>query len=262
MSLSAVITTLNEEARIGACLAHLRFADEVVVVDFHSTDGTAERAREHGARVLQREQRSLSSQKNWAIAQAAGDWVLVVDADELVSGELASEIKRVVSDPNARDGYRVKRRNFFLGREIRHSGWQNDWVVRLFRKGRGTHPERHVHEQVVVDGPVGTLRGPLLHYSCRSLEDYWRKLRRYAYWNALEARRRGARVSPLYMMIHPPLRFLQIYLLQGGFLDGMPGLVVSLLTAVYVVAKDTRIWEQQTQAATGASLDTPQEASR
>jgi glycosyltransferase involved in cell wall biosynthesis len=255
-SISAIVTTLNEEERIADCLGRLAFADEVLVVDSFSTDRTAEAAAQLGARLLQHEYRSPASQKNWALEQTSCDWALIVDADELVTDELADDIRRVLADAHARDGYRIRRRNFFLGHEIRYSGWQNDWVLRLFRKGRGTHPERQIHEQVVIDGPVGDLRGTLLHYSYRSLDDYWRKLRRYAEWNAAEARSRGARVSPLSMAIHPGLRFLKAYLLQQGFRDGMPGLVVSLLTAVYAAAKDIRIWEQQSLADLPEASDT------
>jgi len=247
-SISAIVTTLNEEERIAECLGHLAFADEVLVVDSFSTDRTAEIAGKLGARVLQHEYRSPASQKNWALEQTSCDWALIVDADELVTDDLAAEIRQVVANTDARDGYRIRRRNFFLGHEIRYSGWQNDRVLRLFRRDRGTHPERQIHEQVVVDGLVGDLTGTLLHYSYRSLDDYWRKLKRYAEWNAAEARSRGARVSPLYMTIHPALRFWKAYLLQQGFRDGVPGLVVSLLTAVYAAAKDIRIWEQQAVA--------------
>jgi glycosyltransferase involved in cell wall biosynthesis len=244
-SIAAIVTTLNEEERIAECLGRLGFADEVLVVDSFSADRTAEIAGKLGARVLQHQYRSPASQKNWALEQTSCDWALIVDADELVTDELAAEITQVLVDPGAHDGYRIRRRNFFLGHEIRYSGWQSDRVLRLFRRDRGTHPERQIHEQIVVDGAVGDLTGALLHYSYRSLDDYWRKLRRYAEWNAAEARFRGARVSPPYMMIHPGLRFLKAYLLQQGFRDGVPGLVVSLLTAVYATAKDIRIWEQQ-----------------
>ena len=258
MGLSAIVTTYNEAECLGECLARLAFAEEVLVVDSFSTDSTPAIAAQHGARVLQREYLSPAAQKNWAIPKVRHDWVLIVDADELVTPELAAEIRRVISSPEARDGYEIKRRNFFLGHEIRYSGWQNDWVLRLFRRDRGRYLERRIHEQLVVDGSVGRLTGRLLHHSYRSLDDYWRKLRRYADWNAAEARRRGARVGPARLMLHPPLRFLKSYLLQGGILDGVPGLVVSILTAVYAAAKDSRIWEDQgraRRAASGAKAD-------
>jgi glycosyltransferase involved in cell wall biosynthesis len=243
--LTAIVTTLNEATRIESCLRRLSFADEVLVVDSFSTDGTPDLAGKLGARVVQHEYESPAAQKNWAIPQASDEWVLIVDADEWVTEELAEEIARTISHPGARDGYEIRRRNFFLGREIRYSGWQNDWVLRLFRRDRGRYVERQIHERLAVQGSVARLRGRLLHHSYRSLEDYWRKLRRYAEWNAQEARRRGDRVSPLHMMLHPALRFLKAYLAQGGILDGGHGLAVSLLTAMYAGAKDLRIWELQ-----------------
>ena len=242
--LTAIVTTFDEAANIGECLEALDFADEVLVVDSFSTDGTSELARQQGARVLQHEYLSPAAQKNWAIPQAANEWVMMVDADERVTPELAEEIGRTIGAAG-HDGYEIKRRSFFLGHEIRHSGWQNDWVLRLFRKGCGHYAEREIHEQLAIDGPVGRLRGRLIHYSYRTMDDYWRKLRRYAEWNAAEARKRGACPSPLFMMLHPPLRFWRSYLLQGGFLDGVPGLAVSLLTAVYAAAKDIHLWQMQ-----------------
>ncbi|UCC67021.1 MAG: glycosyltransferase family 2 protein, partial [Armatimonadota bacterium] len=119
----------------------------------------------------------------------------------------------------------------------------------LFRRDRGRYVERQVHERMEVEGSVGRLKGRLIHHSYRSLDDYWRKLRRYAEWNAMEARRRGVRVSAIQMIFHPGLRFLKAYLAQGGFLDGGHGLVVSLLTAIYAAAKDIRIWEMQQRGA-------------
>jgi glycosyltransferase involved in cell wall biosynthesis len=246
--LTAIVTTLNEARQIERCLGRLAFADEVLVVDSFSTDDTVELARRHGARVLQHEYVSPAAQKNWAIPQAAHEWVLIVDADELVTDELAAEIRETIGRADARTGYEIKRRNFFLGREIRRSGWQNDWVLRLFRRDRGRYLDRQIHEVLAVEGSTGRLAGRLAHHPYRSLDDYWRKLRRYADWNAIEARRRGARVSPTHMMVHPPLRFLKAYLVQGGIFDGAHGLVVSLLTAVYAAAKDARIWEMQQKA--------------
>jgi len=252
-NLTAIVTTFNEATHIAACLAGLRFADEMLVVDSFSTDGTPEIARECGARVLQHEYLSPADQKNWVIPQAANEWVLIVDADERVTEKLGEEIGRTIASPQACDGYEMKRRSFFLGHEIRYSGWQHDWVLRLFRKDSGRYLERRIHDRIAVAGTVGRLKGRLIHYSYRSLDDYWRKLRWYAEWSGAKARRRGAHISSLHLMLHPPLRFLKAYLMQGGFLDGMPGLVVSLLTAVYAAAKDVHIWE----SAAGGEGDLP-----
>ncbi len=253
--LSAIVTTFNEAGRIGATLERLAFADEVLVVDSFSTDGTPDIARALGVRVLEHEYESPAAQKNWAIPQARHDWVLIVDADEWVPGDLAREVRETIAGPDALAGYEIKRRNFFLGKEIRHSGWQNDWVLRLFRRGCGRYLERQVHERIEVEGPVGRMRSQLVHHSYRSLEDYWRKLRRYAEWNAIEARRRGARVRPAYLVVHPALRFLKAYVLQRGFLDGTHGLVLSVLTAMYAAAKDVRIWELQHRVSPGEGRD-------
>ncbi len=252
--LSAIVTAFNEAGRIEETLGRLRFADEVLVVDSFSTDGTPDIAASCGATVVQHEYESPAAQKNWAIPRARHEWVLVVDADEWVTPGLAEEIGETIGRSSAADGYGVRRRNFFLGREIKHAGWQNDWVVRLFRRGKGLYRARQVHETMEVEGRVARLKGCLVHHPYRSMEDYWRKLKRYAEWNAQEARQRGRRMSPAYMMFHPPLRFLKSYLLQGGFLDGGHGLVVSLLTAVYAAAKDVRIWEIQ-QPARGGRAD-------
>ena len=243
--LTALVTTYNEGSIISETLRRLSFADEILVVDSFSEDDTVEIARAAGARVLQHEYESPSAQKNWALPQAQHEWVLIVDADEWVTPELAEEIRQTIADPGRCDGYEIKRRNFFLGREIRHSGWQRDWVLRLVRRDRGRYAERHIHEVMEVQGDTGRLRACLLHHSYRTMDDYWRKLRRYAEWNAREARRNGSTVSAPYLIFHPPLRFLRAYLLQGGFLDGTHGAIVSVLTALYAAAKDIKIWELQ-----------------
>ena len=243
--LSAIITTYNEADVIAETLRRLAFADEVLVVDSFSTDGTPEIARRCGVRVLQHEYESPAAQKNWAIQQVGGEWVFVVDADEWVTEELAEEIKATIASRDAREAYDIKRRNFFLGKEIKHSGWQNDWVTRLFRRGKARYAERQVHEVMEMEGAVERLRGRLLHHSYRTMDDYWKKLWRYAEWNALEAGRAGRKVSPAFMVFHPGLRFLKAYLVQGGFLDGGHGLVVCLLTAMYAAAKDVRVWEMR-----------------
>jgi glycosyltransferase involved in cell wall biosynthesis len=252
--LTALVTTYNEAPIIGETVRRLAFADEILVIDSFSDDGTPDLARRAGARILRHEYESPSAQKNWALPQARHEWVLMVDADEWITPELADEIRRTISEHEAGAGYEIKRRNFFLGREIRHSGWQRDWVLRLVRRDRARYADRHIHEVLEVDGDVGRLRGCLLHHSYRTMDDYWRKLRRYAEWNAREARRQGKTVAAPYLVLHPPLRFLRAYLLQGGFLDGAHGVVVSVLTAVYAAAKDVKIWELQ-RAAAGAHPD-------
>lgn len=249
LGLTAIVIAQNEERNIGECLESLQFADEIMVVDSFSTDSTPDLARRHGARLLQHQYLSLAAQRNWAIPQASHEWILIMDADERVTPELREEIVGILRAPD-RNGYEMKRRNFFLGSEIRYSGWQHDWVLRLFPKEKGRYPEKYAHERLVIEGRIGRLRGRLLHYSYRTVDDCWRKLERYAEWNAMDAAKRGARVSRLYALLHPPLRFLKAYLLQGGFLDGKAGLQLCLLTAKYAAAKDARIRQMQRQPPT------------
>ncbi len=247
--LTCIVPTLNEAANISDCLATLQFADEVLVVDSLSTDGTPDLAAQGGARVLLHEHTTPTAQRNWAIQQATHEWVAIIDADERVRPALAQEMRAAV-ESGAHDGYLVQRENYFLGHRIRYSGWQNDWVLRLFRQDKGAYPERTVHERAEVDGSVGRLRELLVHYTYRTLDDYWMKMRRFAWQNAQGAREHRP-VSGLYLALHPPLRFLRAYLLKGGFLDGRPGLMLSLLTAMYATAKDAHVWELQQQVKEG-----------
>mgnify|MGYP002622438396 FL=1 len=161
---SAVLITRNEEANLPACLDSLKWVDEIVVVDSASTDRTREIARDAGANVFDHtDWPGFGPQKNRAIAQATGDWVLSIDADERVSPELAAEIRRVVATADAANGYALPRLSSYCGRYMRHSGWWPDYVPRLFRRGRARFSDDLVHERLIVEGPVGRLEGLLRH---------------------------------------------------------------------------------------------------
>ncbi|HMB69693.1 MAG TPA: glycosyltransferase family 2 protein, partial [bacterium] len=191
--LSVLVPTRDEESNLPDCLAGCSFADEIVVVDSGSTDGTEAVAREAGARFLVHPFESHARQKNWGLEQVSHAWVLILDADERVPPELAEEIRQVLRDDRRADGYWIGRRSTFLGREIRGCGWQNDRVLRLFDRRRGEYEDRRVHEEVRVDGDVRTLQHRLLHHSCRDLSDWIAKTERYAQLGAQEARRQGRR---------------------------------------------------------------------
>jgi glycosyltransferase involved in cell wall biosynthesis len=195
--LSAVIVTQNEEKNIGRCLGSLKFADEIVVVDAFSEDRTVEIARAFGARVVSRKWDGFATQKQFAIGEAGGEWVLLVDSDEAVSGELAGEIRAVVAKDDARPaGFRIRRSNYFLGEPMPFGPWGKDYTLRLFRKTRGAIDARPVHEGVRVDGEVGTLEGPLFHYTHQTLSESFRRLDRYTTLEAVErAGRRPIRLS-------------------------------------------------------------------
>ena len=226
--LSAVIITRDEAARIGACLDSLTFCDERLVVDSGSTDGTPELARARGARVLHQDWLGYGAQKRFAVAQAAHDWVLCVDADEQVSPELRAAIEQALAAPVA-GAYECARRNRFLGRWLRHGEGYPDWSLRLFHRAQARWSEDPVHEKVESRGAVARLHGDLLHASEDSLAQYQAKQDRYVDLAAQALFARGARVGPLRPWASPTLRFVKMYLLRLGFLDGWPGLLHILI---------------------------------
>jgi len=240
---TVVIAARNEEAHISGCVASVAgWAAQVLVVENDSTDDTVLLARAEGAEVLSHPFETIGMQRNAAIARAAHDWVLVLDADERCTPELAREVTALLAAGPAHDAYRIRRRNFFLGREIRHGGWASDRPVRLFR-AQLRYDERPVHEHVVVAGAVGALEAPLLHYPYASLAHYFEKLVRYSRDWARQHHERGRRAGPLAVAVRPPARFVSMYLLRGGFLDGAHGVVLAVLAAVSVAAKYARLWE-------------------
>lgn len=243
--LTAIVPTFNEEETLEACLDSVRFADEILVVDSFSTDRTPEIARAKGARVVQREYGYSAQQKNWAIPQAAHEWVLLVDADERVTPALQEEIQGILREGPAADGYWVRRVNHFLGRPIRHCGWGRDQVIRLFRRDVSRYQDRQVHAEIDLPGPLPTLRHPLEHHTFRSFGQYWRKLDIYSDWGARQMYLEGRRTGGFGILVRPLGRFVRMYLLRLGFLEGVHGVVLSLLGAFTVYLKYARLWEMQ-----------------
>jgi glycosyltransferase involved in cell wall biosynthesis len=243
--LTALIPTYNEETTLRACLESVRFADEVLVVDSFSTDATLDIARAFGARILQHEYVYSARQKNWAIPRATHEWVLLVDADERVTPELRDEMLQVLHDGPRCDGYWIRRRNHFLGRPMRHCGWDRDTVIRLFRRDAARYQDRRVHAEIDLPGPLPTLRHPLNHFTFRSFGQYWRKLQLYSEWGAAQLFAEGRRAGALDILGRPLTRFLKMYLLRLGFLEGRHGLVLSMLAAFSVYLKYARLWEME-----------------
>jgi len=249
--LSVTVICLDEAAEIGACLESARFADEIVVCDSGSQDATPEICRRYTSRVFTDPWRGFAAHKNLALERATGDWILSLDADERVRPELAEEIRAVLADPAAADGYTVPRRNHFLGQWIRHGGWYPDRTVRLFRRGRGRFLPRAVHESVRVEGRVGALRGALEHYTYRSLSAYLARMDRYSGLAAAELWQAGRRARLADLSFRPVATFLRMYLLQAGFRDGRAGLVLAGLYAAQTLAKYAKLWELERGAAGG-----------
>jgi glycosyltransferase involved in cell wall biosynthesis len=222
--LSVVLITQNAAAQLPDCLASVAFADEVLIVDSGSTDGTAALAERYGARVLNKEWLGFGRQKQFAVEQAANDWVLCLDADERVSPQLAASLVRALESPSA-GIYRMARRNRFLGRWLRHGEGYPDWSPRLFDRRQARWSDDVVHEKVLYALTPGTLEGDLLHESAEDLGRYLDKQNRYTSLAARELHRRGQRAGLTELALSPLVRFVKFYFLRLGFLDGLPGLL-------------------------------------
>jgi glycosyltransferase involved in cell wall biosynthesis len=246
--LSVVVITLNEEDRLRETLARVAWADEIVVVDAGSEDKTVALAREFTDHVLIHPWQGFAAQKNVGIAHATGDWILSLDADEHVEPALREEIIAVLRAPDTRDGYRIARRNIMWGRWIRHGRLYPDWQLRLFRRGRGRFVERAVHESVQVEGTIGRLAAPLLHHSYRDVSDFLRRADRYSTLAAEEWTRVGRPFRATQLVTAPLGRFLSMYVVHRGFLDGWRGFLLAVLYAYYVFTRSAKIWEKVKQA--------------
>lgn len=244
--LTVIIPCKNEEANICGCIHSARkVADEIVIADSGSTDRTLQIVENAGGlRVIRREYVNSGDFKNWAIPQATHRWVLILDADERIPDPLAREILQRLERPAQTDGYWVYRSSYFMGHRVRFSGWQNDRVLRLFRRDRGRYHGDNDHAEVVISsGRVGRLRNRMLHYSYWTYADYLQRMQRYATYQASKWQEQDRAVSLPKLVLNLPLRFLQLYILRLGFLDGLVGFQVSLLTAIYSFSKQACLWQ-------------------
>ncbi len=245
--LTVLIPCRNESHNIRACVESIRsVADEILVADSLSTDDTTELVRRLGdCRLIEREFVDHADFKNWAIPQASHPWILQIDADERLTDELAAEVRDVLRrDDPKRDAYRVRFDNFFLGRPIRHCGWNRSTVIRLFRRDACRYGPSRVHERLEVEpNRVGMLRGRILHYTCQSLAQWTEKQNRYTTYWAEDRYAAGRRAGWLGILLRPPLRFLQLYVFRGGFLDGVAGLIVCLSSMYYTFLKYAKLWQ-------------------
>lgn len=234
MSLSVAIITLNEEANLPRTLESVRWADEIVVVDSGSTDATERIAREHGAKFIPHDWPGFGAQKNFALRQCTGDWILALDADEEVSPELALEIQAVVSAPAEFEACTMPRRNLFLGKWLRHGGMYPDRKLRLVRNGVAWFEERPVHEDIKFSGPTGELRGDLVHHAYPTVSEYLEHLQRYSTLAAQTVPRHGGLWFAAQTLMNPYATFAYNYFLRGGFLDGRAGFLYHACHSAYV----------------------------
>jgi glycosyltransferase involved in cell wall biosynthesis len=260
VTLSVVLITYNEETNIRRTLDSVlplvrqrdgapESAGEIIVVDNGSTDRTVEIARELGAKVFIEEWKGFAAQKNSAIAKATGDWILSLDADEVVEPELAQEIEKIIGEDTSLDGYWIPRKNLFLGRWIKRAGFWPDCKLRLFRRGKGRFIDRPVHEVMEVDGPTGNLSHALIHNAYPTLTGYIATMNKYSLLGAELAASRGHRgFSFVNILLRPIATFISMYLLRLGFLDGREGLLLCLYHSVYVSWKYAKAWELSSAA--------------
>ena len=256
--ISAVITTFNEERNVADCVASLRWCDEILVVDSFSTDSTAELVRGmKGVTFIQREYFGSASQKNWAMDQTSGEWILIFDADERCTDALRAEIVELLERGPAQEAYTIKRRVYFMDQVIRFSGWQHDRVVRLVRRGAGRYPNKRVHADMQTRGPAGLLNSPMLHLMIESFDPYLPRIVKYGFWGAAQGWKTGRRVGGAEVFGRTVWRFLRMYVFQLGFLDGMAGLVFCMLQSFGTYLKWAILWEWRVNAARGRTPNLP-----
>jgi glycosyltransferase involved in cell wall biosynthesis len=241
--ISACVIAFNEQDCIAACLQSLaQVADELVVVDSHSTDATRRIAAECGARVIERDWPGYRSQRQFAIDAAAHDWVLMLDADEQLSPELVAELQRwKAAPPAAAAAYSLPFRSRYFGRTLRFGDTGREHHVRFVDRRRAAMGGFEIHEKIVAQGPIERMRGRVLHDSYRSLDDQSTKLARYAALMADAMHAAGRRGSVVALLVNPSWRFLRAWLLRGGIFDGWRGFVMAMQDANYVRQKYLRL---------------------
>ncbi|MBI3268324.1 MAG: glycosyltransferase family 2 protein [Planctomycetes bacterium] len=240
---SALVLTFNEEENVRECLESLAWADERIVVDSCSTDRTVELARELGARVVQRPWNGINEQRAFALTESVHEWVFCLDADERVTPELAAELRRVLEAGADRDGYEIPRRTWYLGRWIAHGGWYPDRKLRLFRKTKGRFGGHDPHDRFLLASEPGRLQGEIVHFTYRSFSQQLRTIDRFSDVAARAWAAQGQRPGLLKLLVRPAWKFVETYVLKLGFLDGLPGFIISVSTSFYLFAKYVKLWE-------------------
>lgn len=242
--LSVYVIAYNDEPNMRACLESVAWADELIVVDSYSTDGTEKISREFTDKVFQHEFHGFGRLRNEAVAHASHEWVFSLDTDERATPALRQELNRVIHTREAADAYFVPRKNYFLGRWIRHCGWYPDYrQPQLFRKARLRYRDELVHESYDVEGSIGYLKEPALQYPFRDIDHYLAKMDRYSDLMATRMVEQGKRFHPHQLITHPMFTFMKMYVARAGFCDGIPGLILSGLYAYYTFIKYAKLWE-------------------
>jgi glycosyltransferase involved in cell wall biosynthesis len=248
-NLSIVIAVKNEEKNIKQCLESVKWADEIIIVDDHSTDATVEMAKQYTNKIFFNDSKgSFHDNKNLGLEKATGDWILSLDADEIIPPELAEEINQAIKSSQYA-GYYLNRKNYFLGKWIRGCYWYPDYIIRLFKKGTTQWPTDIHKVPRIEEGKVGKLQTPFIHYSYYSLNQYFEKFNQYTSRVAAEEYSRGYRISwknlTLCFLLKPLYFFLMKYFLKLGIRDGFRGFFISFSSALTVFVSYAKLWEMQ-----------------
>ena len=257
MAISICIICFNEEENIRRCLESSKWADEIIVVDSMSQDKTVEIAREYTDKVYQRKWSGFVDGKNFALSKATREWVVSLDADEEIPDELRGEIQEEIGKKHPKEGYTVPRISFYQGRWIKHSGFYPDRQLRLFKRDKGAWVGKRVHERVQVNGEVGQLTNNLLHYPYKgTISGQIQTIDTFSTLLAQNLHEQGKRYSPLLLILRPPLKFIEVYLLRLGFLDGIAGFIIALSSAYAVFVRYVKLREVE-KGLKSSSLPSP-----
>lgn len=241
--LTAIIPAGNEIHNIESVIKSVSFADEVLVVDSFSSDGTYEIAKKLATKVIRRDYEYSASQKNWAIPQAAHDWILLVDADERVTPELKNEIVLLLQNP-PQDiaAFWIGRNNHFMGKKVNYSGWRNDSVIRLFKRDLCVYQDKHVHAEILVNGKIGRLKNKFYHNTYITFDKYIEKMNRYATWQSKDYDKKTGKLTPYHFIIKPIWGIFKHYILQRGFRDGVVGLAIGYIQGYVIFMRYIKLW--------------------
>ncbi len=243
--LSIIIITLNEQDNIKDCLESVKWADEIIIVDAHSKDQTIQIAKDYTNKIFIKEWQGYANTRNYALQLVNNEWVLFIDADERVTSELKEEIIKSISKKDSElVGYMIPRRSYFLGKWIKYCGWYPNYVTRLFKKGYGVYNNLNVHEQLIIHGKLGKLKNDLLHYTDRNLYHYFHKFNSYTSLAVEDLMMLQKKFSYKNLLLNPVFTFFKMYFIKLGFLDGIHGLILCVLSSFYVFVKYAKLWEK------------------
>ena len=241
--ISVIIITKDEEKNISDCLKSVEWADEIIVIDAESNDKTVKLAKIFTDKIFTKKWEGYVPQKKYALSLASNEWVLSVDADERITPELKNEILNL--SPGNFAGYKIRRKNFLLGKEITSCGWGNDYQLRLFKKEKTDLTDRLVHEGFTVDGKIGKLKNPMLHYTFSSFTEYFNKINYYTSLKAVELVKQKGEIGGWTIFSHTVSAFILFFINKRGFKDGVRGLIISLLHSVSTMLNYIKLWELQ-----------------